>query len=47
MCVCLERANCEACQAVKNGDPSVLFVGFLKRKTLQKLLRDEYFGGKR
>ncbi|MDA3833300.1 MAG: hypothetical protein PF495_07880, partial [Spirochaetales bacterium] len=27
--------------------PSVLFVGFFIQKTLQKLHRDEYFGGKR
>jgi hypothetical protein len=47
MCACIESANCEACEAAKNGVPSVLFVGFFIQKTLQKLHRDEYFGGKR
>jgi hypothetical protein len=35
----------KACEVRKYGVPNVLFVGFSLRKTLQKLLRDEYFGG--
>ena len=53
MCVCSESVIYNACPDIIGGlppgygVPNLLFVGFPLRKTLQKLLRNEYFGGKR